>query len=79
MPHVRARVLVHLQPAPAHAQRALADGPRAVARLRALRQEVQDQALSHQPPAAGARHKAKTGHIILEVAAAAPPSVETKG
>ncbi|CAK1544286.1 unnamed protein product [Leptosia nina] len=53
---LRPRLLLHLQPAPAHAERALADGPRPVVPLPALRQEVQNEALSHQPPAPSARH-----------------------
>lgn len=58
---LRPRVLLHLQPATTHAQRALADGPRPLVPLPALRQEMQDQALPHQPPAAGARDPAAAG------------------
>ncbi|CAH4012254.1 unnamed protein product [Pieris brassicae] len=53
---LRPRLLLHVQPAPAYAERALADRPRPVVSLPALREEVQNEALPHQPPAASARH-----------------------
>ncbi|KAF9808834.1 hypothetical protein SFRURICE_010928 [Spodoptera frugiperda] len=63
---VRPRVLLNLQSAPAYAQCALADRPRPVVPLPALRQEVQNQALPHQPPTASSRHPPATE--LLETA-----------
>lgn len=47
------------QPKTAHNKRARPDLPGELEGVRYMRQEVQDQALPHKPPASGARHPTK--------------------